>query len=109
MSRQVYVYRDGKMVPKAEAAPVYLAPRSISDGMDGLRHPVTGAIIDSKSRFRQITKDAGCVEVGNDVQRPQRKPDESLSRDVAEAYRMVRDGYTPAPVSRREWGENWND
>lgn len=38
----------------------------IPDSMDALWHPVTGEYIDSKSKFRRITKNSGCEELGND-------------------------------------------
>ena len=38
----------------------------IQDSMEPTWHPCTGEKIDSKSRFRQITKAHGCVEVGNE-------------------------------------------
>lgn len=41
----------------------------IQDSMDATWHPVTGEMIDSKSRFRRRTKESGCEELGND--RPQ--------------------------------------
>ena len=44
----------------------------ISDIMDPMRHHGTGAIIDSKSKFRANTKASGCVELGNETIR-QRK------------------------------------
>jgi hypothetical protein len=40
--------------------------RFISDGMgDYTRHMCDGKYYDSKSKFRQVTKQYGCVEVGN--------------------------------------------
>lgn len=43
----------------------------ISDGMEPLRHmalDINSPPIDSKSKFRKITKEKGCVEVGNDTE-----------------------------------------
>ena len=36
------------------------------DTMDAAVHPATGEVMDSKSRFREVTKAHGLVEVGND-------------------------------------------
>jgi len=76
MPREVYVYRNGRLVPKHEAEPpgggsggVYV----ISDTMVALRHPITGRIMDSKSQFRSVTRAHGCVEVGNERQRDTRR------------------------------------
>jgi hypothetical protein len=38
----------------------------ITDGMDYTRHMCNNRYYDSKSRFRQVTKEHGCIEVGNE-------------------------------------------
>lgn len=55
----------------------------IDDTMPGTEHPVTGEVIDSKSRFREVTREHGCIEVGNELlsQSPARKP-EGLPKEV---------------------------
>jgi hypothetical protein len=65
------------------------APYVISDTMDHTWHPVTGQMIDSKAKFRQITRSAGCDEVGNDrfpERTPERvsKPGEDIKRAIEE-------------------------
>lgn len=77
MSREVYVYRNGRLVPKAEAAPreCVAAHHVISDTMPAMRHPITQQVMDSKSAFRGVTRAHGCVEVGNEVQRDTRRVD----------------------------------
>lgn len=54
-----------------------------------------GRRTDSKSRFRQWTREAGLVEKGNDREgpRPVKAPD--LRGDVAQAINMLRNGYRP--------------
>lgn len=42
------------------------APYVISDTMEPTLHPVTGEILDSKHKFRQRTRSAGCDEVGTE-------------------------------------------
>lgn len=86
-----YVYRDGRLVDKATAMPrVGSSPFVISDTMSAMRHPVTGKLMDSKSQFRQVTRAAGCVEVGNEVQRDRRRVDmPSLKGDIAHAIREL--------------------
>jgi hypothetical protein len=42
------------------------APNVIRDEMDMTWHPGNGKRYSSKRAFRQATRDAGCVEVGND-------------------------------------------
>jgi hypothetical protein len=45
-------------------------PSVVSDGLgsnvNGLRHMCNGRMYDSKSNFRRITKDHGCIEIGNE-------------------------------------------
>jgi hypothetical protein len=43
------------------------APHVISDTMDSTRHMADGKFYDSKARFREATKAAGCIEVGNEL------------------------------------------
>lgn len=61
------VMRNGRLVSKSRAAPRDSAPYVISDNMQALVHPSTGKLMDSKSAFRAVTKDKGCVEVGNET------------------------------------------
>lgn len=65
-----YVFRDGRLVLKSQAAPRIKStdPRVhvIGDVMEPARHPATGRIYDSKARFRADTRAMGCVEVGTD-------------------------------------------
>jgi hypothetical protein len=48
----------------------YPTPHIVSDGLpggvNGLLHHGVGRRTDSKSRFRQMTRDSGCIEVGNE-------------------------------------------
>ena len=39
----------------------------ISDIMEPTRHMANGEMYESKAKFRQATKDAGCVEVGTET------------------------------------------
>jgi hypothetical protein len=61
----------GPIVPsKPRTRQENVAPYVISDTMDGTWHPVTGEMIDSKHKFREITRSAGCDEVGNERMTP---------------------------------------
>lgn len=65
-----FVYRDGKLVDKRFAAPRVESDGAtyvISDIMDATRHMADGRMYESKSKFRQATKAAGCVEVGTET------------------------------------------
>ncbi len=92
-----YVWRDGEVVEKNEAfcrsgSGVYV----ISDNMETLWHPATGKYTSSKSRFRQMTREAGCVEVGTDssFNRPRREPirlsKEERARDIKRTIDQLR-------------------
>ncbi len=43
------------------------APNVIRDEMDPTRHMVNNRYYTSKAKFRQATKDAGCIEVGTET------------------------------------------
>lgn len=78
MARETLVLRNGKWLRKQDAPPLHAASTAayvIGDNLPGgaLRHPSTGKLMDSKSKFRAETRARGCVEVGNDVL-PQRRP-----------------------------------
>jgi len=65
-----YVYRLGKLVDKRLAPPKEghgHASYVISDEMAETRHMADGKMYTSKAKFRQATRDAGCVEVGTET------------------------------------------
>ena len=72
-----HVIRNGELYKVEEApAPKVTGPqRHISDVQDLLWHPTMNRYSDSKSRFREWTRQSGCREIGNDVSlNPTRKP-----------------------------------
>ena len=87
----VYHINDkGEFVPKYREMSASRGAYVISDTMPGTVHPVTGKMYDSKSEFRKATRAAGCVEVGNDVQRDQRKVElPPLKADIARAIESL--------------------
>lgn len=44
----------------------YIVSDSLPGGVNGLYHHAVGRRTDSKSQFRRLTRDAGCIEVGNE-------------------------------------------
>ena len=68
MSREVYVMRNGRLVPKRLTTPPEPERRIhvISDTMPPLKHMATGRVHDSKAAFRADTRATGCDEVGTD-------------------------------------------
>lgn len=82
------------------------------DGMDALVHPATGETFDSKSRFREVTRAHGLVEVGTEArnyvnnQKAPKDTAKARKKAVADAYTMLEQGYRPPPnESLAEWGE----
>lgn len=88
-----YVLRDGNLVEKHLAAPLPTddrPQRHISDVQDLLWHPTMNRYTDSKSRFRQWTRQSGCRELGNDVSMtPKRKPIKLDKRQRVEAIQKA--------------------
>jgi hypothetical protein len=96
MPREVYVYRDGKLVPKSQAVPLNAPSHSIiTDTMPETWHPADGKHYDSKSKFRRVTRARGCIEVGTERQKDCRQFDRNARDDVRCAIEMVRQGYRP--------------
>ncbi len=68
-----YVFRNGRVVQKARSKAMSGGFHVISDSLGGmLLHPVTGKHTDSKSTFRQMTRDTGHIEVGTERFAPQK-------------------------------------
>lgn len=91
--RANYALIEWKPLPKREISTepvdsVGRAPYVISDTMDPVAHPVTGRILDSKSAFRQITRERGLQEVGNDLQ-PTLKTPERVPRPGPDIKRAI--------------------
>lgn len=101
MSRETYVWRNGKVIRKDSAAARNAGPMVISDYLgDQLEHHGydDGRRTDSKSTFRRWTREAGLVEKGNDRDsRPRNIGSDTreIIRDVAYATQMVKSGYRP--------------
>jgi hypothetical protein len=95
MSRETLVYRpnhpqcnENGMVPVSIAGPRIEKADAfyvISDTLPRqMKHPGTGEMIDSKSRFRQATRASGCVEVGTDPSASKPRPRFEVSeREIA--------------------------
>lgn len=77
-----------------------VGPYIVRDGMDACIHPATGEMMDSKSAFRRITREHGLIEIGNEAPAKTASIHEprGIAEDVAQAYQMLEQGYTPPPV-----------
>jgi hypothetical protein len=88
MKGEILVMRDGKLVPKRTARPLYQSRDArvyvISDTMNPMKHMGSGRIHDSKSQFRADTRATGCMEVGTDPAIMREKPKyEPPMREIA--------------------------
>ncbi len=101
MARETYVMRDGKLVPKSQAAPLLQPakrshlpmPYFVRDEIPPTPHPCTGQVMTSLSEFRKVTKANGCVEVGNESLPAYRPPPvDSMEKTIAEAWEYVEQG-----------------
>ena len=93
--KRKYVWHDGQFVDVTD----WKRPAP--------KFPATGEMMDSKSRFREVTKAHGLVEVGNDCQNRQ-NPAADLAKDrkqdIAKAWQMVEQGYQAPPIeSVSDW------
>lgn len=86
-------------VTNAKRAP-RVGPYIMRDSMDACIHPATGEMMDSKSAFRRVTREHGLIEVGNDAPAMTAPAHDTrdVAQDVAQAYQMLEQGYTPPPV-----------
>lgn len=92
-SRGFYVFHDGEF---KDAKEVFVSKDNKSayvhqDTMDALTHPCDpfGAPIDSKSRFRAITKANGCEEVGNERVKTEPKMKGMTEADYVDSVRKA--------------------
>lgn len=108
--KRKYVWHNGAFVDVTDwRPPPRKFPAIHRDTMDAAWHPATGEMMDSKSRFREVTKAHGLVEVGNDTPTSPKLPNDNPAdrkRDIADAIEALSQGYTPPPVeSVTDWGE----
>lgn len=94
-----YVYRKGKLVDKSHAPPrntkLAKVANVISDEMPETRHMADGKMYTSKAKFRQATRDAGCVEVGNETS-TLLKPRQQVQLDPAKRREDIRRAFYDA-------------
>lgn len=93
MARATYVIRNGELVDKRFAEPLESpsqAPSVISDTMKAAAaHPCTGKVMDSKSAFRRVTREHGCIEIGNESTTPKTRyetPRGEIARELSRHF-----------------------
>jgi hypothetical protein len=94
-------YWGGRWWPRAEWDAMVEAQRAlrpktpyiIRDGLADVLNPVDGKVYDSRSRYLQAVKDAGCVVVGDDSMAnrppPELEPPSGMERDIKEAREQL--------------------
>jgi hypothetical protein len=75
VTRKTYVMRDGRLVEKQLAMPLHEvnAPMVMGD-LKPYQSMVTGEIVESRSRHRQILREHKLIEVGNETHYLKSKP-----------------------------------
>lgn len=109
MGRETYIYRPNHpeanangFIPKWMLGEVRTEAHFVhADGMNKTWHPANGKHYESKSEFRRVTREHGCVEMGNDQQTQARMGQSVTKSDVAKAYQMVSQGYRPNVLSEK--------
>ena len=103
-----YVYRDGELIERDIAPP--LTPRGpvsafsfqyISDQMSETRHMADGKIYTSKKAFRDATRAANCVEIGDHKFKPRERikmSKQERGQHIKEAIDQLKAG---APAKKR--------
>ena len=79
------------------------APMLIRDTTDPFQSMADGMFYDSKSAYRRslVNGPEKYVELGNDAPTTTRDNAKPITKDeIGEAYKMVRDGYKPAPLEQ---------
>lgn len=87
-----YVIRDGKLVEKSTVEP--LGHYVISDEMPPTRHMADGKHYTSKAKFREATRRAGCVELGNEnayLTKPRKRVELSREKRREDIRRTIYD------------------
>jgi hypothetical protein len=108
-----YVWHAGQWVDVTHwKPPPRRTPYIIRDSMDAMQHPATGEVFDSKSRFREVTRANGLVEMGSDAPicrnsgNDARAQEKGVTDALVQAYAMLEQGYQPPPnESLADWGE----
>jgi hypothetical protein len=113
MQRGTFVYRNGELVLKQRAEPLnygflsrsdfVAAPMLNLDTME-MRSMADGKVYTSKSHYRASLKAHGYREVGNEIaahvaEATAERPRPPIQTDLVDAYKKVREGYKPAPVT----------
>lgn len=90
--RKLYVYREGQFVEVGKAAPIE-GHQIMTDEIPPTVHPCDGKVYTSSSKFREVTRNHGCVEYGNDA------PTKNTPREFNLHEGMVEKAYAELSVA----------
>lgn len=71
--------------PRSDHPSPYVVSDNLPGGVNGLFHHGVGKRTDSKSGFRRMTREAGCVEVGNEYDATCKRTVKEVKTEVIEA------------------------
>lgn len=111
MARRSWVWREGKLVEITPEAAKPLVHAVHQDTLKGaLRHPVTGEVTDSTSRYMKINDELGLEVVGNDLlsKRPAKPADTRFSEDMVLDKIQKAEAIASDPTRLREY-RNMNE
>lgn len=74
MTRKTYVMREGKLVEKHLADPVSSVAPTVMGDIQPYQSMITGEMVTSRSRHRDILRQHNCIEVGNETKYLKAKP-----------------------------------
>jgi hypothetical protein len=106
-------FKEGYPPPRVQ--PLGQAPMYFSDVMEAQRHPKTGEVVESRSRWQAIDKATGCVTTGVNEspsikrRKNQREEDARWIHDIKKAAAMIDAGTAPLSERTREMCKRQNE
>jgi hypothetical protein len=95
----IYVMKNGELVEKV-IMEINASPNLIGDEIPLTRHMANGKYYTSKAKFREATRAANCVEIGNENPfrpRPKMPLDRRRRReDIRKAISDIKEGRAPS-------------
>lgn len=74
MTRSRWIYINGEAIPADEATELRQEGTMIMPDIKPYRSMLTGEMVESRSKHRELLKAHGCIEVGNETKHLQPKP-----------------------------------
>lgn len=108
MTRRRWVWRNGHFIEVGAEAQNNETHAVHQDSMEPLKHPVTGEIVDSKTRWNQINKERRLEVVGNDLlsKQPRSIPDRLTEERIRDAMEKAESIVSDPAKLRAKRNEN---